>query len=248
MADAPFSLAWQSFHLPKQGHTAEEYEDAFAGRPAEGRFAVADGASESAFAGDWARLLVKAYVRVPGPWSAWLSGVRKRWRCQLEGRDLPWYAEAKIEEGAFAALLGIAFQPGHWRAEAVGDCCLFQVRGNRLRLAFPVSRSRDFTNQPHLLGSQRRRDAGPRTKRRRREGDWQSEDALYLMTDALAQWFLKAAEDRRRPWIALQDIQTSDYFAGWVEQLRGAGEVRNDDVTLIRIQEKSLVQGNGTGV
>jgi hypothetical protein len=98
------------------------------------------------------------------------------------------------------------------------------------------------------VGSQRRRDDGPRAKRCRREGDWQTEDVLYLMTDALAQWFLKAAEDRRRPWEALRDIQARDHFASWVEQLRAAGEMRNDDVTLIRIQEKSLVQGNGTGV
>jgi len=42
---------WRALGLPKRGHSAEEYEDAFAGDPKVGRFAVADGASESSFAG-----------------------------------------------------------------------------------------------------------------------------------------------------------------------------------------------------
>jgi Protein phosphatase 2C len=239
MADATFSLAWRSFHLPKQGHAPAEYEDAFAGRPAQGRFAVADGASESAFAVAWARLLVRAYVRSPGPWSRWLPAARRRWRSQLEGRDLPWYAEAKFQEGAFAALLGVAFAEGCWQAEAVGDSCLFQVRGGRLCRAFPLRRSCEFTNQPDLLGSRPRGSSRPRAKRCRLQGDWQRADVLYLMTDALAKWFLTEVEERRRPWEDWQNLQTSGHFARWVEKLRRAGEIRNDDVTLIRIQEKN---------
>src|SRR5262249_44305113 len=133
MANHSFNLIWHAFQQPKNGHTAEEYEDACAGDPERGRFAVADGASESAFAGSWARILVKAYVKVPGSWSAWLPAARKRWRTQVEGKHLPWYAETKFQEGAQATLLGVAFAEGVWHAQAVGDCCLFQVRGNDLR-------------------------------------------------------------------------------------------------------------------
>jgi hypothetical protein len=239
MDKAPFSLAWRSFSQPKQGHTPTEYEDAWAGRPDGGRFAVADGASESGFASAWARLVVRAYVRFPGPWSSWLPATRKRWRSELENRDLPWYAEAKFQEGAFAALLGVAFSEGRWQAEAVGDCCLFQVRGDRLRRAFPIRRACDFSNRPDLLASRPRNDNRPRARRLRRQGDWQHEDVLYLMTDALAQWFLTEAEKRGRPWKDLPDLQTPEDFARWVEQLRRAGAVRNDDVTLVRIQEKT---------
>ena len=52
--------------LPKHGHTAEEYEDATAEPVAAGdgtvRVAVADGATESAFAGAWARTLVEEFL------------------------------------------------------------------------------------------------------------------------------------------------------------------------------------------
>jgi hypothetical protein len=241
MSDAAGSWAWQHFHLPKEGHAPDEYEDAFAGRPAAGRFAVADGASESAFAGTWGRILVRTYVRKGGPWSDWLPGARRRWRRQVEGRELPWYAEAKAEEGAFAALLAVACTEGAWEAQAVGDCCLFQVRGDFLRRSFPVRRARDFSTRPNLLGSRSRTTAQVRTKRTHLRGDWRTGDVLYLMTDALAHWFLSRVEDRGRPWEALREIQTPDEFVLWVQGLRRVELLRNDDVTLVRIsQAKSL--------
>jgi hypothetical protein len=50
-------LSVQAFWLPKAGNTTKEYEDAFDYSIAERRFAVADGATDSAFAGHWARIL-----------------------------------------------------------------------------------------------------------------------------------------------------------------------------------------------
>ncbi len=44
---------WGVLCLPKRGNTEDEYEDAWAVDPARGRFAVADGASETSFAGRW---------------------------------------------------------------------------------------------------------------------------------------------------------------------------------------------------
>src|SRR4051794_29142331 len=91
---------WRALRLPKRGHTPEEYEDAFAADPALGRFAVADGASESSFAGQWARLLAEGFV-APGarPWRGadWLTAPRRRWAAEVLPLPLPWYAEAKRE-------------------------------------------------------------------------------------------------------------------------------------------------------
>jgi hypothetical protein len=229
-----FTLAWRAFHLPKQGHSAAEYEDAFAGDPERGRFAVADGASESAFAGAWARLVVGAFVRGGGPWSGWLPAARARWCAEVQGRELPWYAEAKAEEGAFAALLGVAFDGNRWRAEAVGDSCMFQVRDDGLRHAFPLRRAADFSNRPSLLGS--RRTAGARTRRLHLQGTCRPGDRFFLMTDALAQWFLTKDEAGRRPWEELHGLRAEDQFARWLEKLRAARELRNDDVTLLLVE------------
>src|SRR6266404_6244133 len=51
------ALSWHAFAVPKRGNSTEEYEDAFAANPNAGRFAIADGASESSFASLWAKLL-----------------------------------------------------------------------------------------------------------------------------------------------------------------------------------------------
>lgn len=229
-------LAWRTFHAPKAGHTLAEYEDAFAGDPKQGRFAIADGASESSFADAWAQLLVKAYVQTPGPWSGWLAEARRHWRLQVQERDMPWYAETKFQEGAFAAMLGIAFQENRWKASAVGDCCLFQVRDNALLRAFPMGHSSEFGNRPSLLGSRNRQADQTRARRIHLQGDLHSGDVLFLMTDALAQWFLKQVESDRQPWKELQAIETEPQFTQFVKGVREANEMRNDDVTLLLIQ------------
>src|SRR5436190_1734023 len=114
------SFSCRAFQIAKAGNAASECEDAFAADAAAGRFAVADGASESAFAGEWARLLTASFVERRGPWSSWLPETRERWRQQLEGRPLPWFLEEKFEEGASATLLGVALdRGGRWSAAAV---------------------------------------------------------------------------------------------------------------------------------
>ena len=54
MASADSPLRWSVLHLSKQGNTDAEYEDAWAVDAAAGRFTIADGASETSFAGRWA--------------------------------------------------------------------------------------------------------------------------------------------------------------------------------------------------
>src|SRR5262245_41132578 len=135
-------LRWHAFHQPKRGHSEEEYEDAFAGHGARGRFAVADGASESSFAGMWAKLLVEGFVREPdNPWEdpGWLEPLRQKWAAEVADRPLAWYAEVKRQEGAFATLLGLALRrPSHWRALAVGDSCLMHIREGGMFSSFPI--------------------------------------------------------------------------------------------------------------
>jgi hypothetical protein len=239
-----FPASWQAFHLPKGGYSREEYEDAFAADPRAGRFAVADGAAESSFAGLWARLLVDGFVRPEPetePAGPWLDGLRRGWAAAVDQGPLPWYAEIKRAEGAFAAFLGLeigrAAEGGDWRAWAVGDSCLFQVRARALRASFPLTRGDEFSNQPCLLGS--RTGSRLATPPRRGRGRWQTGDRFLLMTDALAQWFLRQATAERKPWEEVGRLRDEGVgearFRAWVEGLRDGGGLRNDDVTLLVI-------------
>lgn len=241
MAEATIALVWRVFHLPKDGHSAGEYEDAFAADPVAGRFAIADGATESTFAGDWAKLLADGYVQHPGPWRNWLPSAQERWQQLHVNHNLPWYGEAKMEEGAFATLLGVRFarRDGSgpaWQARAVGDSCLFHVRGKKLHRAFPLKQAADFTQQPMLIGSHKSRRFPWKAGHRRTWGRWQPRDRLLLMTDALAHWFLLAAEAGYKPWRGLARLTTVEEFAAYIAKLRAKKKIRNDDVTLVCIE------------
>jgi hypothetical protein len=242
MLPAAAILHCTAYRLPKQGNTEAECEDAYAADPQIGRFAIADGASESAFARPWAEALAAGFVAHPGPWSGWLPAARAAWHKRFESDSMSWYAEAKFQDGAFATLLGLALcrsprRDGRlrWRALAVGDCCLFQLRGDRLRRAFPVTRSTDFDNRPALLGSRSALPHSPPCKRCRARGVWRPGDVFLLMTDALAQWFLREVEDGERPWILLASAQDEAAFSALVEQLRASRRLRNDDTSLLWI-------------
>jgi Protein phosphatase 2C len=241
-ADPP--LCWRVLHLPKHGHTAEEYEDAWAADPAAGRFAIADGASESAFANLWARLLTDGFLaaRRPRDLAGWLGDARRHWLAEVMGLELPWYAEMKRAEGSFATLLGLNVRPvgpnrpARWRAVAVGDSCLVRVRNDGQVKGFPLAGSSEFDNQPRLIGSRGEMPHGVRYAC----GSLSPGDHLFLMTDALAQWFLRACEGGGRPWEEIAPLcsaESSDgAFAVWAEELRGSGALRDDDVTLLMVE------------
>ncbi|PSQ80130.1 MAG: hypothetical protein BRD46_04950 [Bacteroidetes bacterium QS_8_68_15] len=245
------------FWMPKGGSSAEEYEDAFAvseeraaGAPF--RAAVADGATEAAFARRWARLLADGFaehgpaaVRSHDEWPA----LQEKWRASVaaQAEALPWYGAEKAAAGAFAALLGLELFPetgppdlpssgptgGAWRAVSVGDANLFHLRDGETVRAWPREDPEDFGSRPALLPS--RADAETPTLRRT-EGRYQPGDAFALATDAAAAWLLRcetsAPGARTDPARAL----TWDDEAAFAEAVRAArdeGALDNDDTTVL---------------
>lgn len=239
------------FWAPKAGSTEAEFEDAFhptdklEGEHGTFRFAIADGATESSFCRLWARLLVKAVGTgrlSPNYLEPTLSKLKKCWARSIHTKSLPWYAEEKAQSGAFSTLLGLFLtepkkDDGRWEAFAIGDSCLFQVRDNQLLASFPIKDSKSFTSRPVLLSSRDQSEDG-RESLQLLDGTWKYEDHFFLMTDALAQWFLTRYEFGEQPWSLLQSLGSRDYpsnFASWVNGLRQNKLLKNDDVTLWRI-------------
>ncbi len=247
-------LVAQAFWLPKEGNSWEEYEDAYwperqVDQKADAfSFAVADGATETSFSGVWAKILVRAYCRgqlSERKLSKSLPRLQSAWLKRVSGKPLPWYAEEKLRSGAFSSLLGLTvkFFPGEgraaeWQAIAIGDSCLFQVRGHNLITAFPLTHFEQFNSRPYLLSSNPTYNSYLARNIVRAVGSWETDDAFYLMTDALACWFLKTIECGEKPWEIVRDLATSDQiapFAEWITELRKVGAIRNDDVTLLRV-------------
>jgi hypothetical protein len=132
-----------------------------------------------------------------------------------------------------------------WEALAVGDCNLFQVRGGKLLTAFPLTQSVQFTGGPFLVPT--RGTAGNDLARHTRvgHGDWQPNDTFYLMTDALAAWFLRCCEAGQQPWDVLEQVlgtaDPQESFTALVRGLREEKLLHNDDVTLLTIHVDEAV-------
>lgn len=217
--------------VPKAGADAADYEDAAAITTDDWPVcaAVADGATESAFARTWARRLVRGLTeqtvtsaeafgdRVRDWQEEWQAGATER------AADQPWYVAAKAAEGAFAAVLGLSlYADGRWRAVAVGDCCLFHVRDGALVQSWPFASRDAFTNRPALVPSRPDRVVPtPDTT----GGSWHSNDRFALATDAGAAWLLGEGLDPLR--------DGSEAAHDRVEAARADGTLRNDDVTFL---------------
>lgn len=203
------------------------------------RVAIADGASESWQAGPWAQLLVEAFTKEePAAWPTWIPRVQSRWKQHVapSSQALPWFVEERAKQGAFATFLGVVIDEDGWQAVAVGDSCLFCVREDQLALAFPLTQSSDFGNTPWLIGSRTSADKVPREQAQWLIDDRKPGDRLFLMTDALAQWFLRETESGRRPWRdPALTCNANDAFAERVVRLRAEHGLRNDDTTLVVI-------------
>jgi hypothetical protein len=248
-----------SFWLPRAGNDATEYEDAFQPRK-DGRhsarrlrFAVADGASESMLSGRWADVLTRTWCKAQRSHTAEiLEDAMAAWDTELTAyladraahdRPVQWFEEPGLAKGAFATLLGVQFNTrrnggGSWMASSMGDTCLFQVRGDRLLLSFPLKQSSDFGSTPKLVPSKADDVERVAAHVEEREGDWRSGDLFVLATDALSAWFLGEVEQGRAPWEQLLGFgpRGQAVFAEWATGLRAQGRLRNDDVTMVRIE------------
>lgn len=124
-------------------------------------------------------------------------------------------------------------QPLRWRSIAVGDSCVFQIRGDALVQAFPLTKSEEFNSRPTLLSSNPSSNQPVWSTVRVLEGEYRAGDQFILVTDALGKWFLAQCEAGEKPWHTLQAIKTESAFRELVADLRKQGAIRNDDTTLL---------------
>lgn len=240
----------QTNSVAKSEKSDDENEDVSAADIERGRFALADGAAESAFAARWASLLAQAYVNqpvaAPPEWAAWLPPLQRLWLDGVGAKPLPYWAKSKVQRvGGYSTLLGVVVKKGRshgkkrgprpWLAVSVGDSCVFHLRGSSLLASFPLTTSREFNSHPLLVGTYTNPEEVGRKKARIARSTWHPGDTLILATDALSEWFLRRHEAGEPPWQELlRDAcgphQASD-FADWVNALRARGDLKDDDTT-----------------
>ncbi len=227
-----------TFALQKRGHTPEEYEDAHDVDPLSGRFAIADGASESAFAKEWAQILVESNKDFDQVWQQSFPALQEQWLRHTHQHPLPWYLERKVQEGAYSTFLNLVLDSADWRSFAVGDSCLFHVRNLQMIASFPLGHSAEFGVHPELIGSRPLASECPPEIGLRRVGKCEIGDLFFLATDALAEWTIRQCEDEVSPWPLLSSFTTRSQseFEQLIERIREERAIRNDDVTLVIVE------------
>ncbi|MCL1933859.1 MAG: hypothetical protein FWF53_08650 [Candidatus Azobacteroides sp.] len=237
--------------LPKLGNANDENEDSFSvpipSKRKSVHFAISDGATESSFSKEWAALLVSEYNKNPFDKSHLpesLSKLSQKWYLMVNRKELPWYAQQKAETGAFATFLGLTIdkEKHYFDVIAIGDCCLFLIRDEKLLFSFPVSSFKDFNNTPNLLASNPKYQSNIYDRVAQHNEKLLLDDILLLASDALAAWIFKQTENEKKPWLILNDIlkkkQKEYVFEKWLNDKRIKNEIKNDDITLLIINIK----------
>lgn len=239
--------------IPKDGMLPDENEDTFLISENKLIFAIADGATESSFSKQWANYLVEDFV---SKHNTYLNNDAvlpcKKIQALIEemilNKKLPWYAEEKAKMGANSAFLGIAFNHSpetmeiEWQACALGDCNLFIIRNNSLIHTFPIINSNEFSNHPCLINSQMKFQYQKNYPFKTSKGKLIKGDIFFLMTDAIAKWFLESIENmgpnsKDDTPLKIIDfmISNEENFAKTTMELRESKKLRNDDTTIVKI-------------
>ena len=245
------------FTTPKKGGYVSENEDYyFPKEPTIKRdhhsVAISDGASEGFMSRLWSKVLTICYVNwdttevnIPEyiDFCIEIYEIQKQKylkKREMENKPLKWFEENLMAKGSFATLLGLSFvdsktKGGHWKSYSIGDSCLIQLRENIITI-FPKMNSNSFTNNPNLISTNPNynKNIQPQIK----TGEWRNGDTFYLMTDAIANWFHQEIEQKRKPWTIIDQFieNNKQGLNQFIAYLREAKKLKNDDVTIARVQ------------
>lgn len=242
------SFAWRVFSLAKEPEHPEQNQDAWWVDPDRGAAAIADGVTSGIFSGQWAQILTRASVAdwpdpaEPSRFASWLGEQRRRWNEQIDTSGLAWYQRAKLREGGFTTLVWMRIaadsaggETFRLEALAIGDSCLFHIRGDEMLASFPIGASLQFDSSPLVLGSVDLHRDG-QLQFERFEAQCRNGDLVVLCSDAVAAWALDCREKG-------EAIAWSDYWEmpveAWIEEvraLRSQGRMRYDDATLMLLR------------
>lgn len=235
--------------------SAEEFIDCadnYAVNESSHRFSVSDGVSKSFFPKVWSEILVTHYVeRTDLKERELIKVCQDEWQKKIdEIVSLPetkWFTKSQYSRKypALATFVGLQFleKEKKWSASALGDSFLFFVpkgykdyQKESVRLSSKVEPI-VFDNFPDYLTS-----IGEAHKGRAKEkGGNLRNGTFYLMTDALAEWFINEGENaigKITVWKSQAD------FERFINQAIDENQLKNDDCAMLCI-ELFEVETNG---
>lgn len=210
------------------------------------RCAMADGITAGVCSDAWAKGLVRAFCRSGMPGACidrTLGPVRRQWLLHAGATATDWFQDGLVRRGTGATMVGVTFrtaapheddEKGRWSSFLVGDATVVQVRDGAMVRSLPYVRAAAFGNTPALICTDPARCCAKGALRI--QSTWEDGDTFYLMTDALAFWFLSQAECAQQPWDVLDSLFREPVFVQkWIDRQRRGGAMPVDDVTAMRV-------------
>lgn len=235
----------RGFVMSKKGELYADCRDNYAWNADYHKFAISDGVSKSFFPGIWSELLVKQYVNEPDTQAleAVVTTCQQCWFNQVtdivNGSDTKYYTRNAYNNKTpgLATFVGLTLQEKEktWHSVALGDTFLFFVPEGfsdfekELRIHSSKEDPITFDNFPDYFSSIGNQHKGEKTER---QGALTA-GTFYLMTDALAEWFLKQgvnAVGKIAVWL------DQAHFERYINELRDTDEINNDDTTILIIE------------
>jgi len=248
--------------FPKRGESPADCQDAIGHNAPQGCFAVADGVGESFLPAPWARSVAERFCSAEpalaarlassaDPWDTWLEPLVAEWKNEVRKavetaaphERVSLRNRAAHHDRAATTFVGLVFQPTTWRAVAVGDSCLFQLRGDQLEFCGPLTRADQFTSSTPCVET----DRVPALRYARfLSGTCKAGDLFVLATDAFSKWLLTQHEAGGDSWRDAVRLVSgaSDWSVMFreIERLRARADLRalvNDDVAILTVSMQS---------
>jgi len=210
------------------------------------KFAISDGVSKSFFPKIWAEVLVNKWVNSKEfDEDQFILDCQKDWLKQVteivNKPDAKWFTKNAFnrKEAGLATFVGLRFykkkKEWFWKADALGDSFLFFVPKkikDFSKECIVLSSKKEpivFDNFPDYLNSLGNKHKG---EKQLKENPLTS-GTFYLMTDALAEWFLNEKDN------AISKIevwQNQKDFERFVDEERHNEKLGNDDSAILTIK------------
>ncbi|SHF76739.1 hypothetical protein SAMN05444396_101289 [Flavobacterium segetis] len=239
-------ISIKGYITAKQSELFFDCADRYAYNKSQNKFAISDGVSKSFFPKIWADVLVNKWVNSKDfDEDQFIIDCQKNWLEQVteivNKPDAKWFTKNAFnrKESGLATFVGLRFykkkKEWFWKAETLGDSFLFFVPKkieDFSKECIVLSSKKEpivFDNFPDYLSSLGDNHKG---EKQIMESHLTS-GTFYLMTDALAEWFLNEKEN------AISKIsvwQNQKDFERFVDEERHNEKLGNDDTAFLSIK------------
>lgn len=233
----------KGFITSKKSELYSDCADNYAVNTEHHKFSISDGVSKSFFPKIWSDILVNKYVNQKD-WkdnNEFIVESQKEWQSKIDEivnqPETKWFTKSQYnrKDPALATLVGLQFLESDqkWIAQALGDSFLFFIPKGSTEIEIKLSTKPEpivFDNFPDYLSSIGSSHKG---EKKSIKGEKIKEGTFYLMTDALAEWFLLNTEQAKQ---TLDNIKTQEQYLETIANERNANRLNDDDSAILMLE------------